>query len=110
MGFFRRLFGGRKSAPARPPDKVPEAEMLSTENNVECPHTSLSPSWDNAADMGQHDKITGYRCGGCMRVFTVEEHDALLATEATRLAWMKDQPAAEAPTSTGQAEGPPPGS
>lgn len=81
--------------------------MLSTENNVECPHTSFGPHWANAADMGQHDKITGYVCGGCMRMFTVEEREELLATEATRLAWMKEQPSADAPHPSGAAESPP---
>jgi hypothetical protein len=108
MGFFRRLFGGRKqSATSTPPGgKAGDEELFSTENDVECPHISLGAHWDNAADVGKHDKITGYVCGGCMKMFSVEETEALRATEAERLAFMKEQP----PVDDLAASGPPPGS
>jgi hypothetical protein len=105
MGLFRRRSGSAK----RPPDHVPPEDMLDTTVVVECPHTDLGAHWANAADVGQHDKITGYQCGGCMRIFTVEEHDELLKTEATRLAWLKERPPDELPRPEEQKEAPPAG-
>jgi len=109
MSFLRRLFGGRKSTPGSPPaSKDSKDELLSTENNVECPHIDLGPHWENAADVGQADKVTGYVCGGCGRTFSVEEAQALRETEATRLAWMQEgdqatetQPSTPPPGATG---------
>jgi len=95
MGFLSRLFGGKKAAssgspPAQSTSKGGKDELLSTANDVECPHIDLGPHWDSAADMGQMDKVTGYQCGGCGRIFSVEEAQALRETEATRLAWMQE--------------------
>jgi hypothetical protein len=95
MGFLSRLFGGKKQAASgSPPDPSTSThgddELLSTANDVECPHIDLGPHWENAADMGHDDKVTGYRCGGCLRLFSVEETRVLRETEATRLAWMKE--------------------
>jgi hypothetical protein len=95
MGFFSRLFGGKKqtapgSSPAPSTSKHGDDELLSTANDVECPHIDLGPHWDNAADLGNIDKVTGYKCGGCSRLFSVEEARALRETEATRLAWMQE--------------------
>jgi hypothetical protein len=89
------------------PAKPAEDEVLEEPIIVECPHTDLGPHWENAADMGQHDKITGYKCGGCLRMFSVDEYQELMATEATRLAWMKEQPPADAPDPTASPEAPP---
>jgi hypothetical protein len=33
-----------------------------------CPHTAIAPRWDNAADMGKHDKISCYVCTACGEV------------------------------------------
>ena len=50
---------------------------IEEENN--CPHLMLSPTWDNAADMGIEAKATGYRCYACAELLTLEE-----AAEARR--------------------------
>jgi hypothetical protein len=56
MGFLSRLFGGRKAAPGVPlaptHNRGDEDELLSTANDVECPHVDLGPHWETAADIG----------------------------------------------------------
>lgn len=75
MGFLNKLFG--KS----------EAATLEREEApaVTCPHTTLTPSWDSVADMGNEDKVTGYTCQGCSEQFTPAEGRALKASEAQRV-------------------------
>ena len=38
-----------------------------------CPHTAIAPRWDNAADMGKHDKISCYVCTACGQVLSADE-------------------------------------
>ena len=92
MGFLSRLFGGKKASPGAPPapSKHDKEELLSTVNDVECPHIDLGAHWENAADIGQMDKVTGYQCGGCLRIFSPAEAEALREHEPERLAWMKE--------------------
>jgi hypothetical protein len=92
MGFLSRLFGGKKSKSGSPPaqSKHDKEELLSTVNDVECPHIDLGPHWENAADIGKMDKVAGYQCGGCLRIFSPAEAEDLRAHEAERLAWMKE--------------------
>jgi hypothetical protein len=52
---------------------------------VSCPHTTLTPRWDRAEDIGKHDLATGYRCEGCGRMFSREEVDKLRASEGERV-------------------------
>jgi hypothetical protein len=113
MGFLSRLFGGKKAAPGSPPaqSKHDKEELLSTVNDVECPHTDLGPHWANAADMGQMDKVTGYQCGGCLRIFTPAEAELLREHEPERLAWMNEgQQATEVTQSEPSADSRTPGS
>jgi hypothetical protein len=94
MGFLSRLFGGKKTASGSPPapthGRHGDDELLSTVNDVECPHIDLGPHWENAADMGKMDKVTGFQCGGCRRIFSRAEAEALREQEPERLAWMKE--------------------
>lgn len=40
---------------------------------VECPHTALVAKWDELADMGKQDRVSGYTCTACNRSFTPQE-------------------------------------
>ncbi len=74
MGLFGKLRGDRPVASA--PTVVVDAV---------CVHATLAPRWENAAELGHEDKISGYRCDACHSVFTHEEGKVLRATEAERL-------------------------
>jgi transposase-like protein len=74
MGFLNKLFGRGNTATVDP-----ELE------HVQCPHTTLTPSWDSVADMGNQDKVTSYTCQGCNQSFSKAEGDALRHSEAERL-------------------------
>jgi hypothetical protein len=50
-----------------------------------CLHTTLTPRWDNAADMGNAEKVSSYTCQSCHQTFTAAEGQTLLATEAERI-------------------------
>ena len=105
MGFFSRIFGGKKAASGstatQTHGKHDKEELLSTANDVECPHIDLGAHWANAADIGQMDKVDGFKCGGCGRIFTPAEAEALRETEASRLAWMQEGEQATTPQSSG---------
>ena len=51
-----------------------------------CPHTTLIPRWDNAADVGNLDRAARFLCEGCNREFDAAEAARLRATEAKRVA------------------------
>ncbi|MGE3596960.1 MAG: hypothetical protein AB7N70_15555 [Dehalococcoidia bacterium] len=113
MGFFKRLFGDKKqTAPGSPPQsssKHGNEDLLSTVNDVECPHIDLGPHWDNAADLGNIDKASGYKCGGCNRLFSIEEARVLRETEVTRLTWMQEGQQSTAAPADGPPSAVPPG-
>jgi hypothetical protein len=50
-----------------------------------CLHTTLTPRWDNVADMGNAEKVSSYTCDSCHQTFTAAEGQTLLATEAERI-------------------------
>jgi hypothetical protein len=75
MGLLSRLFGRGDTATAEQ-----ELEAAAT-----CPHTTLTPSWDSVADMGNEDKVTTYTCQGCGERFSAEEGRALRRSEAERI-------------------------
>jgi hypothetical protein len=52
---------------------------------VACPHTTLIPRWDSAADVGNLDLATRFLCEGCNQEFDAEEAARLRATEAKRV-------------------------
>jgi len=74
MGFLSKLFG-RRPAAAPPAADVPP-----------CPHVTLVPRWNSAAEMGDEAKASGYQCDSCQQTFTAEEGRALRQTEAARVA------------------------
>lgn len=77
MGLLQKVFGKRAAGATLPP-----AAAL-------CPHTTLVPKWDRAADMGQDDKATGYTCQGCQQAFTAEQGRDLRRTEPERVARLR---------------------
>ena len=68
MGFLDSVFGKKKAAAPAVEDK-PAAE---------CPHGSLGPHWDNAADLGKRDRIAFYICQACGTKFGREEGEAAM--------------------------------
>ncbi len=75
MSFLNKLFGkGETETMEREP-----------ETTATCLHTTLTPSWDSVADMGNEDKVTGWHCEGCDQRFSPEEGRALRRSEADRV-------------------------
>ncbi|MGD9894652.1 MAG: hypothetical protein AB7R89_05775 [Dehalococcoidia bacterium] len=74
MGLLSKMFGRGTTATI---EQAPD--------HSNCPHTTLTPSWDSVADMGNEDKITSYMCQGCGREFSRAEGQALRQSEAERL-------------------------
>lgn len=72
MGILDSLFGKKKEAPAAAAD----------EPAAECPHGSLGPHWDNAADFGKRDLIAYYVCEACGTKFGREEGEAAMTKAA----------------------------
>jgi hypothetical protein len=81
MGFLDKLLH-RSSALKSTPASAP----------APCIHGALVPRWDNAADMGQEDKTTGYRCDACGKEFTPDEARGLQAQAADRLRALSEPP------------------
>ena len=82
MGFLDRLLHRTSTAT--------EAAASTT-----CPHTALLPRWDNLADLGQLERVTGYHCDSCGKDFTPAEFQTLRATEAERVRGIEGPPAAD---------------
>ena len=40
---------------------------------VNCIHAVVMPRWDNEADTGIMERVTGYRCEGCGSDLTIEQ-------------------------------------
>ena len=74
MGLLSKMFGRGDTATI---EQEPE--------HTNCPHTTLTPSWDSVADMGNEEKVTSYTCQGCGQQFTRAEGQALRRSEAERL-------------------------
>ena len=54
-------------------------------NAVACPHTTLIPRWDQAADMGHEARVSSYTCEACQQHFTAQQGQRLRQTEAERV-------------------------
>lgn len=77
MGIMDKLFHkGENEAKSEP-----VAADLTT-----CPHTTMTPRWDSADDIGHYDRATGFRCEGCGQSFTPDEERQLRASASERLA------------------------
>ena len=75
MSFLSKLFGKGDTATLEREEAI----------TITCPHTTLTPSWDSVADMGNEEKVTGYACQACGEHFTPSEGRALKASEAERV-------------------------
>ncbi len=75
MGFLGKLFGS----------KGKDGAVVTEAGAVSCPHVTLVPRWDSAADMGNDSKATSYVCQACRQTFTREEAQTLRQTEGERL-------------------------
>lgn len=71
MGLLAKLF--RRAPPPAPVAPPP------------CPHVTLVPKWQSAADMGHEDKVSGYTCDSCKQSFSTADGRTLLRTEAERV-------------------------
>jgi hypothetical protein len=80
MRFFGR-HRQREPKPVTPEDK----DYIPPQPDAVCLHTDLIARWDDAADMGHEDKISGYRCESCHKTFTPAEAAALRSGEAERV-------------------------
>ena len=72
MGFLDRLFG-RKETTTAVKEPVPD---------VECPHASMAPHWDQPEDLGKHEAISSYVCEACGKSFSRQEGERLMAAAA----------------------------
>ncbi len=61
MGLMSKLFGKGQEIP----EAAPGVSL--------CPHTTMTPRWDRAEDIGHEDRATGWHCEGCGEMFTAEE-------------------------------------
>lgn len=77
-GVLSRLFGRKQESAA------PAAEEAAGTDHV-CPHATLTPRWDDSADMGKEDRASAFVCAACGGTFSPEEARELRATEAQRL-------------------------
>ena len=48
----------------------------------DCPHMTLAPRWDSAADMGIPERVMAYRCDACYAMFSPEEGRQLVFERA----------------------------
>lgn len=62
MSILNKLFGGALGA-----------EDLDMNEAAVCMHGVLIPRWECIDDMGQNQKISGYRCQSCMEEFEPDE-------------------------------------
>lgn len=53
MGLMSKLLGRQ--------ERASEEATMSTN----CPHTTTTPRWNNAEDVGHLDRATGFRCESC---------------------------------------------
>jgi len=72
MGILDRLFGKNKEA----------APVIEDSPADQCPHGSLGPHWDNAADFGKRDLISFYICQACGTKFGRDEGEQAMTKAA----------------------------
>lgn len=73
MGLFSKLRGKEKTvAPLE-------------EEEVRCPHVTLTPHWDQPEDMGKDELASSFTCQACGQTFGPAEARMLRQTEAERL-------------------------
>ena len=78
-----RLLAGYRDVPAaamrcvmplfRKSPKNVEGRRDEPVDETACPHTTLIPRWDNAADVGNLDRATRFLCEGCNTEFDARQ-------------------------------------
>lgn len=79
MGFLDKLL--RRGSSASDEGLKPDEQI----EQAECPHVTLAPKWDDAADIGKEAKATHFDCATCGTSFTPEAAAELRATTADRI-------------------------
>jgi rubredoxin len=74
MGILDRLFGKKDSTPGTAVEERPI--------EVECPHGTMTPRWDNPEDLGKTELISSYTCESCGKTFSREEGQRIMAKAA----------------------------
>jgi len=62
MSILGKLLGG-----------APGTQEVAADEPATCMHGVLTPRWQNIDDMGQDQKISGYRCQSCKEEFEPDE-------------------------------------
>jgi hypothetical protein len=62
MSIFGRIFGGPLGT-----------ETIDLEDSAVCMHGVLTPRWESIDEMGQEQKISGYKCQSCREEFEPDE-------------------------------------
>ena len=75
MGFMSKLLGKNDE----------QAAMNEAVASAECPHTTLTPRWDSADDIGHEDRATAFHCEGCGVMFSQAEAMELRQRAGDRL-------------------------
>ncbi len=79
MGLMGKLFGkGQEIREEAQPE-------LATMGAPSCPHTTMTPRWDRAEDIGHEERATGFRCEGCGEMFSPQQAAELRANAGERL-------------------------
>jgi hypothetical protein len=73
MGILDRLLG-RKSGPDTMTEEPPA--------QVECPHGTIVPRWDDPADLGNNEKVSRYLCEACGSELSREEGERAMGKAA----------------------------
>jgi hypothetical protein len=73
MGILDRLLGRKGDSATAVEEKPAE---------VECPHGSLVPRWDDPADLGNNEKISRYLCEACGEALSREQGEQAMAKAA----------------------------
>lgn len=72
MGVLKKVFGSRdEETQVNATPDVPEV------NEAVCPHTALTPHWDNPGDMGKAELAT-YTCESCGDKFDYAQAERLM--------------------------------
>lgn len=75
MGMLDKIFKKGEGAPA-------STEQAHSATHVPpCPHTTLTPRWDGADDIGKMDRVTHFICESCHAELTPSEAEMVRVPE-----------------------------
>jgi hypothetical protein len=73
MGILDRLLGRKEGSATMTEERPVE---------VECPHGSLVPRWDDPADLGNNEKVSRYLCESCGATLSRDEGERSMTKAA----------------------------